>query len=238
MKIELHPSAERGHLNYGWLDTCHNFSFGEYFNPVREQFGALRVLNDDIILGGSGFAEHPHNNMEIITIPLSGSLEHRDSMGHTEVIGPGEVQVMSAGTGILHSEYNHSKTTVANFLQLWIYTRNRNALPRYEQRSFDPKLRENRIQVLVSPDIDTTPGSLWIYQDAWVSRVLITDTAEIEYEIHRKSNCVFVFVIEGKIRIADQVAGRRDAIGIMECDRFAIAGQEDAEVLLIEIPDR
>jgi len=238
MKLELHPSAERGHQNYGWLDTYHSFSFGEYFNPVREHFGALRVLNDDIIAGGSGFGEHPHNNMEIITIPLSGSLEHRDSIGHAEVIGPEEVQVMSAGTGILHSEYNHSKATSANFLQLWIYTRNRNVLPRYEQQRFDPKLRENKLQVLVSPDTTTTPGSLWIYQDAWISRASLSGNATLEHETHLKSNHIFVFAIEGKIRIANQLVAKRDALGIMESGKFKIAGEEDADILIIEIPDR
>ncbi|NVO20262.1 MAG: pirin family protein [Bacteroidetes bacterium] len=237
MKTELHPASGRGHANHGWLDTYHNFSFADYFNPVRESFGALRVLNDDIILGGTGFGEHPHNNMEIISIPLSGELEHRDSMGHVEVISPGMVQVMSAGTGIRHSEYNHSKDKPTNFLQIWIYTRTRGLIPRYDQKSFDPADCINKIQNLVSPDDKPVQGSLWIHQDGWISITRLPSGSEIEYNLFKPGNLAFVFMINGKAGISGQVAGKRDAVGVSDANSFTISSIAESEVLIIEIPE-
>ena len=236
MKTELHPALERGHANHGWLDTWHNFSFADYFNPVREQFGALRVLNDDTILGGTGFGEHPHNNMEIITIPLAGQLEHRDSMGHIQVISPGEVQVMSAGTGIRHSEYNHSKDKPTNFLQIWIYTRTRDVTPRYDQKAFDFNLRNNAFQRLVTPDDQVEEGTLWIHQDAWITITRLQTGKSLEYFLHSNGDRVFAFVIEGKVNISGQEAGKRDAIGISETASFGIESKSDCELLIIEVP--
>jgi quercetin 2,3-dioxygenase len=238
MKTEYHPAAERGHANHGWLDTWHNFSFADYFNPIREQFGALRVLNDDTILGGTGFGEHPHNNMEIVTIPLEGQLEHRDSMGHIQVIGPGEVQVMSAGSGIRHSEYNHSPDQPANFLQIWIYTRSRNISPRYDQKVFDPEKRKNLIQCLVCPDDQQETGSLWICQDAWISITQLQGGKNLKYTLHRNENCVFAFVIDGNATIAGQAAGRRDSVGISETGLFEIKSSTGSELLIIEVPSK
>jgi quercetin 2,3-dioxygenase len=238
MKTEMHPANERGHANHGWLDTWHSFSFAEYFNPVREHFGALRVLNDDYILGGSGFGEHPHNNMEIISIPLKGKLEHRDSMGHVEVISPGDVQVMSAGSGIRHSEYNHSASEVCNFLQVWIYTRDRNTAPRYDQQSFDPSLRNNALQLLVKPDHSNQQGVLWIQQDAWISITRLDAGNKLDYALFRNDNCVFCFVIEGEAMIANEAAGKRDAVAISQAEKINIEGNTNCEVLIIEVPEK
>jgi quercetin 2,3-dioxygenase len=238
MKTELHRANDRGHANHSWLDTWHNFSFADYFNPVREKFGALRVLNDDTILGGTGFAEHPHNNMEIITIPLTGALEHKDSMGHIEVIGPGDVQVMSAGSGITHSEYNHSPDVLCNFLQIWIYTRTRNITPRYDQKVFDAGQSENKFQCLVSPDNQTAKDSLWIHQDAWIYQTRMQSAITLEYKLHTDTNCIFAFVIEGNITISGEHAGKRDAIGILETPSIEIESLVESRVLILEIPQR
>jgi hypothetical protein len=238
MRTELHPAAERGHENHGWLDTYHNFSFAEYFNPIRDQFGALRVLNDDVIQAGSGFGEHPHKDMEIISIPLSGALEHRDSMGHIQVLRPGDVQVMSAGTGIMHSEYNHLKDNETNFLQIWIYTREKNKPPRYGQLTFDPALRMNQLQVLVTPDLQQQAGALWIHQDAWISISELTTGNSLEYRLHREGNRLFAFVIEGLAEICGQQAGRRDAVGITGGESADIIAIKDTLILLIEVPER
>jgi quercetin 2,3-dioxygenase len=238
MQTELHPANERGHANHGWLDTWHNFSFADYFNPVREQFGALRVLNDDTILGGTGFGEHPHNNMEIITIPLLGGLEHKDSMGHIQVIGPGEVQVMSAGTGIRHSEYNHSADQSTNFLQIWIYTRTRNVTPRYDQKSYDTALSRNAFQCLVCPDVQPENEALWIHQDAWIYQTQVQPGIKLEYTLHSADHYVFAFVIEGRVTFAGLEAGKRDAVGIMDARSIELESCEDSRVLIIEIPGK
>jgi quercetin 2,3-dioxygenase len=238
LTTELHHAHERGHANHGWLDTWHSFSFAEYFNPIREHFGALRVLNDDIISGGSGFGEHPHNNMEIISIPLTGQLEHRDSMGHVEVISPGDVQVMSAGLGIRHSEYNHSPDAICNFLQIWIYTRNRNISPRYDQKTFNFKDRENALQVLVTPDNSQEKDTLWINQDAWISITRLQQGKSLDYSIRRKENYVFAFIIEGDATISGKQLGRRDALAIQEASRISIISNTDSEILIIEVPEK
>lgn len=238
MKTEIHPAHERGHANHGWLDTWHSFSFADYFNPVREHFGALRVLNDDVILGGTGFGEHPHNNMEIISIPLSGELEHLDSMGHKEVIGRGDVQVMSAGTGIRHAEYNHSASNPCNFLQIWIYTRTRNVTPRYDQVSFDPEQRRNAFQLLVTPDTQQEKGSLWIHQDAWISRADLEAGQSLNYDLRKKGNFVFVFVIDGEAEVGTIKLSRRDAIAIRETGQISILTGSGSDILVIEVPER
>lgn len=236
MKTELHPSTERGHANYGWLNTFHSFSFAGYFNPVREQFGALRVLNDDTIAPGTGFGEHPHDNMEIISIVLDGALAHRDSMGHEEVITKGEVQVMSAGAGIRHSEYNHSDEHPASFLQIWIFPRKKGLEPRYAQRLFDPVLRSNCWQTLVTPDNKLLENTLWIHQDAWLSIAKLEANKPLDYTLNMKENVVFLFIIEGSIEIENNSLGKRDAIAISEAEMITLKAAEDSEILCIEVP--
>jgi quercetin 2,3-dioxygenase len=234
MSKEIYRASDRGHASYGWLDTWHNFSFANYFNPLRERFGLLRVLNDDTIEAGTGFSEHPHENMEIISIPLSGALEHRDSMGNTTVIRQGEIQIMSAGTGIRHSEFNHSKTEKTAFLQIWIFPKVKNITPRYDQKKFSSPLPAGVIETYVSPDKNS--DSLWINQDAWLSRAFLPARAEISYSLHSHLNGIFLFVISGEVSVEGDSLFRRDAIGITEKNDILIKASHDADLLFIEVP--
>lgn len=238
MITEYIPSESRGHLNHGWLDTWHSFSFASYFNPVRNQFGALRVLNDDTILGGSGFGEHPHQNMEIISIPLSGALQHRDNMGHIEVIRPGDVQVMSAGSGIRHSEYNHDSEEACNFLQIWIYTRNKNIKPSYDQRSFSSNAQEGKLQLLVCPDNQPEDNALFICQDAWISRGRLESGHSIEYKVRKPGNYIFVFLIEGTLHAQGEQLKRRDALSVRDAEALILEAETFSDILIIEVPDK
>jgi quercetin 2,3-dioxygenase len=238
MKTELHPANERGHASLHWLDTFHSFSFATYFNPAREQFGCLRVLNDDTITGGSGFDLHPHNNMEIITIMLEGSLEHRDSMGNTQVIAQGEVQVMSAGTGIYHAEYNHSETEDAKLFQIWIFPREKGLKPRYDQKFFEEQKIKNKLVTLVTPDINQQDDSLWIHQDAYISMVNLEKDKSFEYKIRIQGNGVFAMVIEGDIKVNENSLKRRDAIAVTETDTVNFESVTDSNLLIIEVPMR
>lgn len=238
MITEYIPSETRGHLNHGWLDTWHSFSFATYFNPLRNQFGALRVLNDDIILGGAGFGEHPHQNMEIISIPLSGALQHRDNMGHIVVIRPGDVQVMSAGSGIRHSEYNHDSEEPCNFLQIWIYTRNKNIKPRYDQRTFEAKAKHGYPELLVCPDNQLEDNALFIYQDAWISRARPESGHSIAYKIRKPGNYVYIFVIEGILNAHGEHLKRRDALGVKDAEVMTLEAETDSDILIIEIPEK
>jgi quercetin 2,3-dioxygenase len=238
MKTELHPANERGHASLHWLDTFHSFSFATYFNPAREQFGCLRVLNDDTITGGSGFDLHPHNNMEIITIMLEGSLEHRDSMGNTQVIAQGEVQVMSAGTGIYHAEYNHSETEDAKLFQIWIFPREKGLKPRYDQKFFEEQKIKNKLVTLVTPDINQQDDSLWIHQDAYISMVNLEKDKSFEYKIRIQGNGVFTMVIEGNIKVNENSLNRRDAIAVTETDTVNFESVTDSNLLIIEVPMR
>ncbi len=233
MKTILHKANERGHANHGWLDAHHSFSFGQWYNPEKIHFGKLRVLNDDIVKAGYGFGEHPHDNMEIITIPLKGALEHKDNTGGHGVIQKNDVQVMSAGSGIKHSEFNHSKTEDVNLFQLWIFTNQQNVTPRYDQKTFDPADRKNKFQTIVSPFGNE---GLWIYQDAWISLSDIDSNKEINYKINKNGNGVYVFVIEGEIEIDNSFLGKRDAIGISETDELTIKTNSKSEILLVEVP--
>ena len=233
MKTILHKANERGHANHGWLDAHHSFSFGQWYNPEKIHFGKLRVLNEDIVKAGYGFGEHPHDNMEIITIPLKGALEHKDNTGGHGVIQKNDVQVMSAGSGIQHSEFNHSKTENVNLFQLWIFTNQQNVTPRYDQKTFDPIDRKNKFQNLVAP---FGSEGLWIYQDAWISLSDIDSNKEINYKINKKGNGVYVFVIEGEIEIDNSFLGKRDAIGISETDELTIKTNSKSEILLVEVP--
>jgi quercetin 2,3-dioxygenase len=234
MSIELFPATDRGHANYGWLNTWHHFSFANYYNPLRERFGLLRVLNDDTIQAGTGFNEHPHENMEIISIPLEGALEHHDSMGNTTVIRSGEIQVMSAGTGIRHSEFNHSKSELAKFLQIWIFPKQKDIVPRYDQKKFASPPPLNIFQTYVSPEKNT--GTLWINQDAWLCRAAISAQSEVTYQKQKEANGIFIFVISGEIIIDGNTLKNRDAIGITGMSEISVKGNTEADVLLIEVP--
>ncbi len=236
MKKTFHPANERGYNNIGWLKANFSFSFANYYNPSKMHFGVLRVLNDDIIEGGTGFGTHPHDNMEIITIPLQGALEHRDSMGNTGVITAGEVQVMSAGTGIQHSEYNHSKTEAANTLQIWLFPKEEDIEPRYDQKSFINELKQNQFTTLVSPAKDG--NALWINQDAVFSIGDFDANQQINYDINIAGNGAYIFLIEGKIAVADTELNKRDALGIEEVDKFTIDVKETAKILILEVPMR
>ena len=238
MKTELHPASERGHANHGWLNTYHSFSFATYFNPAREQFGCLRVLNDDTVAGGTGFDLHPHNNMEIVTIVVEGALEHRDSMGNIQVIGPGEVQVMSAGTGLNHAEYNHSKTEDVKFFQLWIFPRAKGLKPRYDQKLFQDQDIKNRLITLVTPDSNQLQDTLWIHQDAYISMISLTKDSSFEYVIKIAGNGVFIFMIEGKSQVEDNQLNLRDAIAISESGSIQIKAIDDSKLMFIEVPMR
>lgn len=234
MKTVLHKANTRGHANHGWLDSHHTFSFAGYFDPQRINFGALRVLNDDVVAGGAGFGQHPHDNMEIISIPLRGALEHGDNTGGRGVIKSGEVQIMSAGSGIAHSEKNASKTEDVNFLQVWVFPKERNIQPRYDQKLFASEERANKFQTVVSPD--KKDGSLWINQDAWFSLGKLSKGSSVEYLNNRKANGVYAFVIEGDVTINDQKLNKRDGLGVSEIDKLSITADSDAEVLLMEVP--
>jgi quercetin 2,3-dioxygenase len=231
----FYKADSRGHANHGWLNTYHSFSFADYYNPERMQFGTLRVLNDDTIAAGTGFGRHPHDNMEIISIPLDGALEHQDSMGNTQVINAGDIQVMSAGTGIFHSEYNKNKDREGKFLQIWVYPNKLNVEPRYEQITLDPSQRINKLQQIVSPSPDDE--GVWIYQDAWFYLGNIKKGNQVQYNVKRRENGVFCFLLEGKMIINDQQLNRRDALGLWDINSISISSQsDDSELLVMDVP--
>jgi len=233
-KTIIHKADSRGYFDFGWLKTNHTFSFGNYYDPERVNFGMLRVLNDDIVEAGQGFGTHPHNDMEIVSIPLSGALAHKDSTGTEEVINPNEVQVMSAGTGILHSEYNHSKDEKTNFLQLWILPNIKGHQPRYDQKSFNSKERINKLQSIVTPEKED--DNLWLNQDAYLSLTDLEKNKSINYKINTKGNGVYLFLIDGKISIGKESLSKRDGIGIWDTDEFQITAEDNSRILLIEVP--
>jgi len=235
MKTLIHKANTRGHADHGWLNTHHSFSFASYFNPERVHFGMLRVLNDDIVKGGKGFGNHPHENMEIISIPLKGELEHKDSMGTSGVIRKNDVQLMSAGKGVFHSEYNKNADEPVNFLQLWIFPKYKDIAPRYDQKTFDPAGRENNFQEIVSP-LESEGTGVKINQNAYLYLSNLTEGSELTYQIKREGNGVYVFVLRGDLTIAGEILGKRDGIGIHEADSFEIVANTKSEVLLIEIP--
>jgi redox-sensitive bicupin YhaK (pirin superfamily) len=234
MKAVLHKAYTRGHANHGWLDTNHTFSFAHYYDPERVHFGALRVLNDDFVEGGMGFGTHPHDNMEIISIPIYGDLEHRDSMGNVAVICQNDVQIMSAGTGIYHSEYNKNKDKKVNFLQIWLFPKERNITPRYDQITFNPEGRVNKLQQIVSP-LKEDEG-VWINQDAWFHLGNLKKGFSTNYAINKNGNGVYAFVIEGDVTINNQKLNKRDGFGIWEIENFSITADSDTELLLMEVP--
>lgn len=234
MKTILHRSDTRGHANHGWLDSYHTFSFGQYHNPERMRFGLLRVLNDDTVKAGMGFGTHPHDNMEIISIPLEGDLEHKDSMGNTAVIKQGDVQVMSAGTGIFHSEYNKNKDKDVKFLQIWVYPNQKQVEPRYDQISIKELKRKNDFFQILSPNPEDQ--GVWIYQDAWFSLGQFDTDAETSYTLNNKSNGVYLFVLEGEVEVEGQKLSKRDGYGIWDTNKIKIKSNSDSRVLLMEVP--
>jgi redox-sensitive bicupin YhaK (pirin superfamily) len=234
--IIIHKADSRGHANHGWINSYHTFSFAQYHHPERIHFGALRVLNDDTVAAGMGFGSHPHDNMEIISIPLSGDLEHRDSIGNTTVIKQGDIQVMSAGTGIVHSEYNKNKDQEVKFLQIWVFPRERNVTPRYGQINTKPEDRQNRLQQIVSPYPDDE--GTWIHQDAWFSIGRFDQAQETTYTLHKKENVVYVFLLEGEMEVQGKALERRDGMGLKNTSQITLKSlRDDAEILIMELPD-
>jgi redox-sensitive bicupin YhaK (pirin superfamily) len=236
MKLTVHRSGCRGHADHGWLKTWHSFSFASYYNPDRMHFGALRVLNDDSIEAGMGFGTHPHDNMEIITIVLSGELEHRDSMGNGSVIRPGEVQVMSAGTGIQHSEFNHSQENDASLLQIWVFPDKKNVEPRYGQAKFQEEEMNGKWLTVVSPN--GVDQSLWIHQQAWFSLGNFSEGNTVNYQLKKTDNLVYLFVISGEVEAGPEILKQRDALCIEQIDGTVnLKISKDSKLLLMEIPE-
>ncbi|MFY0674336.1 MAG: pirin family protein [Bacteroidia bacterium] len=234
MKAIIHRANTRGHANHGWLDTHHTFSFASYYNPERMHFGALRVLNDDRVNGGMGFGRHPHDNMEIISIPLEGALEHKDSMGNTHTIKKNDVQVMSAGTGIFHSEKNKSDNDEVRFLQIWVYPNKKNVTPRYDQIAFDPNDRLNKLQQVASPNAED--AGVWMHQDAWFYLSDLEAGKSVIHNINKSENGVYLFVLEGDVKVGEHTLGKRDGMGITQATQINIETTKGAEVLLMEVP--
>lgn len=233
-KTILHKANSRGNANHGWLKSRHTFSFANYYDPERIHFGALRVLNDDTIEAGMGFGMHPHDNMEIISIPIEGALEHKDSMGNVSVIRKGDIQVMSAGTGVFHSEYNKSRENQVKFLQIWIFPNRKNVTPRYDQITLNQEDRKNKLQQILSPNPDDE--CVWIYQNAWFHIGRFEKGEECEYKIKSKGNGIYAFVLSGDVEINDLILASRDGLGITETESIIIKAVSDSEILLMEVP--
>ncbi len=234
MNSVLHKANTRGHADHGWLDTYHSFSFANYRNPERMHFGVLRVLNDDRVAAGRGFGTHPHDNMEIISIPLSGDLEHKDSMGNVSVIKAGDVQLMSAGTGIYHSEYNRNKTEEVRFLQIWLFPKSRDINPRYDQVSIKELEEKNKFYQVLSPSVDDQ--GVTIHQDAWFHLGKFEAGACDNYTVKKKGNGIYCFVINGSIELAGQALEKRDGFGLWDVEAIELNASSEAEVLLMEVP--
>lgn len=237
MKKIIHKAANRGKANYGWLDANYSFSFANYYDPEKVNFGALRVLNNDTIQGGMGFGTHPHDNMEIITIPLKGSLKHKDSMGNKWIaIETGEVQVMSAGSGLQHSEMNNSPSEEVNLFQIWIFPDKNDVEPRYDQQKFDASARKNKLQILVSSIDGDVKNTLKIHQDAVISRIDLDENLAFTYILKSENHGLYLMVVEGEINIENEILEKRDAIGIFETKNIHIKAKRASELLFIEVP--
>ena len=234
MKTVVHRANTRGKANHGWLQSHHSFSFANYYNPERMNFGAIRVLNDDVVIGGQGFGTHPHQNMEIISIPLEGDLEHKDSMGNTVVINQGDVQAMSAGTGIYHSEYNKNIDKDVKFLQIWIMPNKENVTPKFDQISIRDLEKENAFYQVLSPNKDD--DGVWIHQDAWFHLGKFDSNKEATYQIKKKGNGVYAFVLEGEVEIENQKLEKRDGFGVWDIESIDFKSISKSKVLLMEIP--
>ncbi|MEE3085319.1 MAG: pirin family protein [Bacteroidota bacterium] len=234
MKTVYHSSETRGQANHGWLNATHSFSFANYYNPDRMNFGALRVLNDDIIAPGMGFGTHPHDNMEIITIPLEGALEHKDSMDNIGVIETDEIQVMSAGSGVYHSEYNKNKDQSVSLLQIWVFPNKKNVTPRYDQKNIKDLKKVNSFYPIVTPN-QNGPG-MWIHQDAWFHLGEFDKETRINYNIKKKGNGVYAFLIDGSVKIDGESLEKRDALGVWDTENFELLANQNSRILLIEVP--
>ena len=230
----IHKANTRGHADHGWLNAYHSFSFASWYNPERVQFGALRVLNDDTIAAGMGFGTHSHDNMEIITIPLEGDLAHKDSMGNTETIKNGDIQVMSAGTGVKHSEFNPNADQRTKLLQIWVYPNQQNVEPRYQQITLNPEDRKNKLQQILSPNADDS--GVWIHQDAWFYLGKFDKDFSAIYNLKKEGNGVYAFTLSGTLTINGQELETRDGFGIWNNNSLEIKATSDAEFLLMEIP--
>lgn len=235
MEKVIHPANSRGTANYGWLNANYSFSFANFFNPNRVQFGLLRVLNDDYVKAGMGFGTHPHENMEIISIPLKGEIKHKDSMNHTAVIEAGEVQVMSAGTGVEHSEFNSSKDEL-NMLQIWIFPEKNGLEPRYDQKDFKKLMEPNELINIVAPKSDQSENSLYINQQAYLHLGDFETGRNIEYTLKNKDHGVYVFLINGEAEVEETSLNERDAIGIWDTNQISLEFKKPSKVLLIEVP--
>jgi redox-sensitive bicupin YhaK (pirin superfamily) len=234
MKTVFHSEASRGHANHGWLNAKHSFSFASWQNPERVHFGALRVLNDDIVAPSMGFGKHPHDNMEIITIPLKGALKHQDSMGNSSVIEAGEVQVMSAGMGVQHSEVNAKHDEAINLFQIWIFPNKHNVTPRYDQIRYEEESMRNNFLQVVSPNPDD--AGTWIQQQAWIHLSQMEEGKSLNYELKQKGNGVYILNVEGTFEIANQLLEKRDAIGVWETETIKIKANKTGRLLLIDVP--
>ncbi len=234
MNTVLHKAHTRGHANHGWLDTHHTFSFANYNNPERMHFGVLRVLNDDVVASGRGFGTHPHDNMEIISIPLEGDLEHKDSMGNTTVIKEGDVQVMSAGTGVFHSEYNKNADKAVKFLQIWMFPNKKNVTPRYDQISVKAIEKNNTFYQVLSPNKDD--DGVWVHQNAWFHLGKFDPNTLTSYTLKKSGNGLYAFVLDGSIEIEGQRLEKRDGFGIWDIDAISLKANSKSKVLLMEVP--
>jgi len=233
MKTILHKAETRGHANHGWLDSHHTFSFADYYDPQRVHFGALRVLNDDRVAAGKGFGQHPHDNMEIVSIPLFGDLEHKDSMGNVAVIRKGEIQVMSAGTGIFHSEYNRNADKETQFLQIWVIPNKRNVTPRYDQISITDIAKEDELYQILSPNPDDQ--GVWIHQQAWFHLGDLSEGWTGSYKLKGEDTGVYFFVLEGEVTVAGQKLSKRDGLGVSETSEIEITANSEAQLLIMEV---
>jgi len=237
MNKTIYKSSNRGKADYGWLKANYSFSFANYYNPENTNFGALRVLNDDTIQGGMGFGTHPHDNMEIITIPLKGALKHKDSMSNKWIaIETGEVQVMSAGTGLMHSEMNNHPTEEINLFQIWIFPNKEGVAPRYDQKIFNISERKNKLQLLVSSIDSELEGSLKIHQDAQISRIDLDEGLDFSYTLKSENHGIYIMVISGEINVENEILSKRDAIGISNTNMVSLNAKSDTELLFIEVP--
>lgn len=234
MKTVLHRAHTRGNANHGWLNSYHSFSFANYHNPERMNFGVLRVLNDDAVAAGKGFGKHPHDNMEIISIPLSGDLEHQDNMGNETVIRQGDIQVMSAGTGLFHSEYNKNTDRDVQFLQIWLFPNARDVKPRYDQQKLDVSAMKDKFAQILSPNADD--AGVWIHQNAYFHMGNLSKGTMIQYNVKSPGNGVYAFILEGDVTIDDQSLSKRDGFGLWDTSSIEVVADSDSTVLLMEVP--
>lgn len=236
MKKILHPADTRGAADFGWLKARYSFSFANYFNPERLQFGRLRVLNDDIVAPAMGFGKHPHQNMEIVTIPQEGALKHRDSMGNEGVIESGDIQIMSAGSGVEHSEINANTTEPVKLFQIWVLPETNNVEPRYDQKKIASLIQPNALSTVVKPKSEAGENELWVHQQAWFNIGEFDQQTTTSYQLHNQQHGAYVFVIEGKASVGGEELQKRDAIGIWDTDSVEITADADSRLLLIEVP--